>query len=123
MSPLRKSALAWCFATTALAASALGGSFIYLRNQAYFDPEYVETNIDKIVIERGWESSLETARKAGYTDKETALFISRADTMTFERDWSQLAITIGILYTVIIVGIAASTLMREARADVASGDA
>ena len=113
MSPLRKSALAWCLAATALAASALGGSFLYLQNETYADAEYVETNIGKVAGERNFK--LEEARKAGYSDTEIANFISKSDSKSFDRNWSRIAIAIGIMYAIIMLGVVASTLMREAR--------
>ena len=113
MSPLRKSAIALCIAATALAASALGSSFLYLQNETYADAEYVETNISRIAAERNFK--LDDARKAGYADTEIAKFISKADAKNFDRNWSRIAITIGIVYSIIMLGVAASTLMREAR--------
>lgn len=113
MSPLWKSAIAWCLATTALAASAIGGAFLYLQSESYVDSEYIETHIRRVAAER--EFKLEDARKSGYTDAEIAAFLSKADRASFDRVWSRILITIGLLYVVVILGITSSTLVREVR--------
>lgn len=112
MSSLRSTATAWCATVTALAAFVLGASFLYLHSDIYTDADYVEINIREIASKRGFQ--LEEARRARYSDGEIAAHLSKQDSKSFERNWMRVSIMTGIVYGLVMFGLIATLLVREA---------
>lgn len=111
MTSLRKKAAAWFLGLTALAISAIGGSFVILRDELPTDPAFVETHLE---ASRNFDVS--GARKANYSDQEIAAFVVKANQAEFDRQWYRLLSIISILYLVLALGIGATTLRTEASA-------
>ncbi len=113
MNKIRKKALAWILATTALAVAFLAGSFIYLKCQHLTDVELIESRIQYIAKER--EFSLKDARKEGYSDREIASYFAKISRAEFNERWLFILLAVGSIYGVSVLGIVASTLLYESR--------
>ncbi|MDP2819382.1 MAG: hypothetical protein Q8O29_14165 [Polaromonas sp.] len=113
MTPIRKRAIAWVLAATAVAVASLAVSFIYLRDQHLNDLTLVESKIQVVADERGFK--LEEARKAGYSDSEIAKFLVAADRAEFDQQWLRILLAVSAIYAVIVLGVFASTLLHESK--------
>ena len=109
MTPLRKQAVSWFFVLSALTISAIGGSFVYLHNEAPTDPAFIETHLD---ASRNFD--VVGAKKADYSDKEITEFIVKANQAEFNQKWHRLLSIVGSLYLISASGIVAITLRKEA---------
>lgn len=111
MTSLRKQALAWLLGLTALAVSAIGTSFVVLHDELPTDPAFVETH-----LEASRNFDVFGARKANYSDQEIAAFVVKANQSEFDRQWYRALSIVGVLYLILVLGIGASTLRKEASA-------
>lgn len=112
MTSLRKRALAWLLVLTALAASSLGASFIYLRDEIQTDPVFIETRISKVAASRGFD--LDGARKEKYSEEEIVAFLVKANRAAFDHQWYRILAIVGSLYFVLALGVVAVMLRKEA---------
>jgi len=112
MTPARKNAVAWLLAVTALAVLALTAVHIHLGNQFPVDPALVETQFESVA---GKQLRLEDARRAGYSDQEMASFLVRRNRAEFDRQWNLALLLVSAVYVVLVLGIGASILLREAK--------
>lgn len=111
MTTARKQAAAWLLAVTALALSVLAAARVYLSDQFPRDPAFVETQFESVASK---QLRLEDARKAGYSDKELADFLVRRNQAEFERQWNRTLLVACAIYLILVLGIGASLLSREA---------
>ena len=109
MTPLRKQAVSWLFVLSALTISAIGGSFVFLHNEAPTDPAFIETH-----LEASRNFDVAGAKKADYSDKEITEFIVKANQAEFNQKWHRLLSIVGSLYIISAFGIVAITLRKEA---------
>lgn len=105
--------MAWLLVLTALAASSIGSSFIYLQDEIQTDPAYIEFNLSKIAAGDGWD--LAAARKANYTDEEIVSGIMKKNRAEFNRRWYRILEIVGSLYIVSLLGVLAVMLRKEAK--------
>ena len=110
---LRKHTAAWLLVLTALAASSVGGSFIYLRDEIQTDPAFIETQITKVAASRGLD--LAGARKEKYSEQEIVAFLVKANRAEFDHQWYRILAIVGSLYFVLVLGVLAAMLRREAK--------
>jgi hypothetical protein len=112
MTTLRKQAISWLVALTAITVSALAGTFIYLRDKIPTDPAFIETRTTQIASGRSFD--IEGARKH-YSEEEIVAFLVKANQADFDRQWFRVLITVGSLYSVLSLGILAVVLRKEAQ--------
>lgn len=108
MTQLRKKTVALLFGITALAISALGGSFVFLHDEIQTAPTFIETH-----LEESKHFDVEGARKANYSDQEIVTFIVKKNQAEFDRQWYRLLSIVGALYIVLALGIIAITFRKE----------
>lgn len=113
MTSLRKRTLAWLLVLTALAATSVGGSFIYLSGEIPTGPAFIEANLSEITDSLG--VNLVAARKAGYTDQQIAAGLAKKNQAEFDHRWYRILAIVGLLYFVSVLGVLAVMLLREAK--------
>lgn len=112
MTLLRKHTVSWLLVLTALAASSVGGGFIYLRNEIQTDPAYIETHLSKVA--ENIRLDLDAAKKVGYSEVDIAAGIVKMNRAEFDQQWYRILTTVGVLYLVSILGVLAVMFRREA---------
>ena len=115
MTTLRKQAISWFVALTAIAVSALAGAFIYLRDEIPTDPAFIETNTAQIASYLSFD--IEGARKH-YSEEEIVAFMVKANQADFDQQWFRVLTIIGSLYFVLSLGILAVVFRKEAQREV-----
>src|SRR6266566_7045181 len=103
MTSLRKLGIAWLFALTAVAISALAASFIYLRENYPTDPAYIATRTEKAAATLAFD--YKGARKANYSDQEITDYLAEASRAQFDREWSRVLSIVASLYLVLSFGV------------------
>lgn len=109
MTSLRKQAASWLFVFSALAISAIGGSFIFLNNEIPTDPTFIETHLNE---SRNFD--VVGARKEGYSDKEITEYVIKTNKSEFNQKWYRLLSVVVTLYTISVLGVVAITFRKEA---------
>jgi len=109
---IRKHSVAWLLVLTALAASSVGSSFIYLRDEFQTDTAYIKSHLHQIADSYGM--SLTDARKAGWSDEAIAEGLGRANESEFDHRWYRILAIVGALYLVSVLGVFAVMFHREA---------
>ena len=112
MTTLRKQAISWFVALTAIAVAALAGAFIYLRDEIPTDPAFIETKTTQIASYRSFD--IEGARKH-YSEEEIVAFLVKANHADFDQQWFRVLTIIGSLYSVLSLGILAVVFRKEAQ--------
>lgn len=112
MTILRKQAISWFVALTAIVVSALAGTFIYLRDEIPTEPAFIETKVTQIAAARSFD--IGGARKL-YSEEEVVDFLVKANQADFDRQWFRVLTIVGALYSVLSLGILAIVLRKEAQ--------
>lgn len=110
MTKLRQLAVSWFVAITAIAVASLAACFIYLREEIPTDPAFIATKTDQVAAHRSF--NIKGARES-YSEEEVVAFLTKANQADFDRKWLRVVSIIGALYSVLSLGILATTLRKE----------